>query len=160
MIFFLSFTSAPSYINRSNYMNESKVVMLWIKSYVIWHLPNEENDFCEYDWVWMHGLSCANFVLMKQAKLNKSKQSSRNKNNSFSCCFHLYFIVSHIYWLHHMTKNKHIKINLTLPMLKQLSSKAQKCKNLWKMSKPCHVGIHWIDLDEYSQMSTHFSRFP
>ena len=28
-----------------------------------------------------------------------------------------------------------------------------------KSSKPCHVGIHWIDLAEYSQMSTHVPGF-
>ena len=28
-----------------------------------------------------------------------------------------------------------------------------------KSSKPCHVGIHWIALAEYSQMSTHVPGF-
>ena len=28
-------------------------------------------------------------------------------------------------------------------------------KDFWKTSKPCHVGIHWIALPEYSHMSTH-----
>ena len=28
-----------------------------------------------------------------------------------------------------------------------------------KRSKPCHVGIHWIVLTEYSQMSTHLPGF-
>ena len=28
-----------------------------------------------------------------------------------------------------------------------------------KPSKPCHVGIHWIALTEYSQMSTHLPEF-
>ena len=32
--------------------------------------------------------------------------------------------------------------------------KAQWCKDFWKPSKPCHVGIHWIALAEYSLMST------
>ena len=48
---------------------------------------------------------------------------------------------------------------MTLPMLRLISSKAQECKNLWKTSKPCHVCIHWIALDEYSQMSTHMPGF-
>ena len=48
---------------------------------------------------------------------------------------------------------------LTLPMLRLLSSKAQGRKDFWKTSKPCHVGIHWIDLVEYSQMSTHLRGF-
>ena len=54
---------------------------------------------------------------------------------------------------------------LTLPMLRLLSSKAQERKDSWKSSKPCHVGIHWKALAEFSQMSTHlpgfrsFSRF-
>ena len=48
---------------------------------------------------------------------------------------------------------------LTLPMLRLLLPKAQGCKLFWKIknqkSKPCHVGIHWIALTEYSKMSTH-----
>ena len=36
---------------------------------------------------------------------------------------------------------------------------AQERKNLWKPTKPCHVGIHWIALTEYSQMSIHSPRF-
>ena len=40
-------------------------------------------------------------------------------------------------------------------MLRQLLSKVQRCKDFSKSSKPCHVGIHWIALAEYSQMSTH-----
>ena len=35
---------------------------------------------------------------------------------------------------------------LTLPMLGQLSSKAQGCKVIWKPFKPCHFGNHWIGL--------------
>ena len=38
-------------------------------------------------------------------------------------------------------------------------SKAQGRKDYWKASKPCHVGIHWKGLAEYSQMSTHLSGF-
>ena len=41
-----------------------------------------------------------------------------------------------------------------------LSSKAQGCKDFWKPSKSCHVGIHWIALAEYSQMSTYLPGFP
>ena len=48
---------------------------------------------------------------------------------------------------------------LTLPMLRLLSSKTQGCKYLWKPSKPCHLGIHWIALAEHSQMSTHIPGF-
>ena len=44
-------------------------------------------------------------------------------------------------------------------MLRLLSSKAQGRKDFWKPSKPCHVGIHWIALAEYSQMSTHVPGF-
>ena len=28
-------------------------------------------------------------------------------------------------------------------------------KDFWRPSKPCHVGIHWLALAEYSPMSTH-----
>ena len=38
---------------------------------------------------------------------------------------------------------------LTLPMLRLLSSKPQGCKNLWKPSKRCHVGIHLKALAEH-----------
>ena len=41
---------------------------------------------------------------------------------------------------------------LTLPMLRLLSSEAQGCKHFWKPSLPCHIGIHWKALAEYSQM--------
>ena len=34
------------------------------------------------------------------------------------------------------------------------SSKAKGCKDIWKPRKPYHVGIHWIALTEYTQMST------
>ena len=33
------------------------------------------------------------------------------------------------------------------------------CKDFWKPSKPCPVGIHWIAIAEYSQMSTHVPGF-
>ena len=52
---------------------------------------------------------------------------------------------------------------LTLPMLRLLSSKTKIFEN--HLIIPCHVGIHWKALVEYSQMSTHlpgftsFSRF-
>ena len=44
---------------------------------------------------------------------------------------------------------------LTLLMLRLLLSKAHECKDFWKPSKPCYVGIHWKALVEYSQMSAH-----
>ena len=47
----------------------------------------------------------------------------------------------------------------TLSMLRLLLSKAQELKNLWKSSKPYHLGIHWKALIEYSQMSTHLPGF-
>ena len=41
----------------------------------------------------------------------------------------------------------------TLSMLRLLSSKAQECKDFEKNpSKPCHVGIQWKALTEYSHM--------
>ena len=48
---------------------------------------------------------------------------------------------------------------LTLPMLRLLSSKGQRREVFWKPSKPCHVGIHWKAVTEYSQMSTHSPEF-
>ena len=44
-------------------------------------------------------------------------------------------------------------------MLRLLSSKAQGGKDFCKPSKPCLVGVHWIALTEYSQMSTHVPVF-
>ena len=40
-------------------------------------------------------------------------------------------------------------VNLTLPMLRLLSSEAQGRKDFLRPSKPIHVGIHWIALTEY-----------
>ena len=50
-------------------------------------------------------------------------------------------------------------LNFTLPILRLLSSKAQGRKDFWKPSKHCYVGIHWIALTEYSQMSTNMPGF-
>ena len=50
------------------------------------------------------------------------------------------------------------KLVSTLPMLRLLS-KTQGCNDFCEPSKPCHVGIHWITMAEYSQMSTHVPRF-
>ena len=44
-------------------------------------------------------------------------------------------------------------------MPRLLSSKAQRCKDFCKSSKPCDVGIHLIALTEYSPMSTHIPGF-
>ena len=44
-----------------------------------------------------------------------------------------------------------IKItNCIILKLMSLSSNAQEHKDVCKPSKPCHVGIHWIALTEYS----------
>ena len=50
-------------------------------------------------------------------------------------------------------------IGLTIPMLRLLSSKAQRRNDFWKPSKPCHGGIYWIVLAEYSHMSAHVPMF-
>ena len=50
-------------------------------------------------------------------------------------------------------------IFITLRMLRLLSSKTQGCKDFWKTSKPCCVGIHWLALTEYPQMRTHLPGF-
>ena len=51
-----------------------------------------------------------------------------------------------------------LMLSLTLPMLSLLSSKEQGHKDIWKSSKPYHVGIHWIAPAEHSQMNTHMPR--
>ena len=48
---------------------------------------------------------------------------------------------------------------ITHPMLRLLSSEVQQCKDFWKPSKPCHAGINWRALAQYSQMSTHMPGF-
>ena len=40
-------------------------------------------------------------------------------------------------------------------MLRLLSFETQKRKDFKKISKLCRIGIHWIALAEFSQMSTH-----
>ena len=47
----------------------------------------------------------------------------------------------------------------TPPRLGLLFSKAQGCKDFRKLSKACRVGIYWIALTKYSQMSTHVPGF-
>ena len=42
---------------------------------------------------------------------------------------------------------------LNHPMLRLLSSKAQAHKDCFKPSKPCHIGIHFIAITEYSQIT-------
>ena len=49
--------------------------------------------------------------------------------------------------------------HLTLPMLRLLLSRAQGRRDFQKPSKPCHIGIHWNALPEYSQMSNHVPGF-
>ena len=57
-------------------------------------------------------------------------------------------------------KTLHIKkSDLTLPMLRLLSSKVQGRNDFRKSFEPCHAGIHWIALTEYSQMSTNLPGF-
>ena len=49
---------------------------------------------------------------------------------------------------------------LTLPIICcLLPSKAQGRQDFLKPSEPCHVGIHWKALHEYSQRSTHVPEF-
>ena len=52
------------------------------------------------------------------------------------------------------------QLYLTLLLLRLLLPKPQGCSYFWKSSKPCHVGIRWIALAEFSHMSTHVPGFP
>ena len=45
------------------------------------------------------------------------------------------------------------------PQLGYFRPMAQGCKDLWKSSKLSHVGIHWIALTGYYQMSTNVPLF-
>ena len=60
---------------------------------------------------------------------------------------------------HRYCNSQDINDKLTISKLRLLSSTAQGRKDLWKSSKPCHVGIHKKALAEYYQMSTHLPRF-
>ena len=51
------------------------------------------------------------------------------------------------------------RLPLTLTMLRLYSLKVQECKTFWKPSIPCHFGIHWTALIEYSYISTHVPGF-
>ena len=44
-------------------------------------------------------------------------------------------------------------------MLSLILSKEKESKIFWKPSKPGHVGINWIALTEYAQMSTYVPGF-
>ena len=48
---------------------------------------------------------------------------------------------------------------IALSMLRLLLSNAPGCRNVRSPSKPCHVGIHWKALTDYSQMITHLPGF-
>ena len=50
-------------------------------------------------------------------------------------------------------------IVLTLPVLRHFLTKDKGYTDFWKTSKPCHVGIHWKALAEYSRMNNHAPRF-
>ena len=52
-----------------------------------------------------------------------------------------------------------LKMDLSFPILRLLTSKAQGQKDFCKSSKPCQCGIHWKALAEYSQVSTHLPWF-
>ena len=41
-------------------------------------------------------------------------------------------------------------------MLPLIAFKAGGCNEFWKPTKPCHVGIYWIALTGYSQMSSRY----
>ena len=56
----------------------------------------------------------------------------------------------------HSNRNEHLATQL---MLRLPSPKAQGPKDFWKQSKPCHVGMHWKALAEYSHMGTHLLGF-
>ena len=47
----------------------------------------------------------------------------------------------------------------TLPMLRLTFVQRTRMQRFLESSKPCHVGIHWIALAEYSQTSTHVPGF-
>ena len=48
---------------------------------------------------------------------------------------------------------------LILLTLRLLPPKAQGCKDIWKISKLCHVGINWIAFAEYFRKSTNMPGF-
>ena len=48
---------------------------------------------------------------------------------------------------------------LTLPNAKAMFIQSTRTLVFFKTSEPCHVGIHWIDLADYSPMSTHVLGF-
>ena len=65
------------------------------------------------------------------------------------------FSLSHLKSIHKLTI-----LNLTLVMLSLLLSKAQFCKNILDLPKPCLVGNLWKALAVYFQMSTYVPGIP
>ena len=89
-------------------------------------------------------------------------------NNSFSYIFFKYFvsIFSGYFQKKHRSRLhlswRTLGINRLIPKNKPWGDFRPKHKNasiFWKRSKICHVGVHWIALTEYSQMSTHTPGF-
>ena len=64
-------------------------------------------------------------------------------------------------FLHHfvLVKLASSSIGVNPSNAKATFVQGQGRKDFRKPSKPCHVGIHWIALTEYSQMSTHVPGF-
>ena len=69
------------------------------------------------------------------------------------------------YQIYTVTKNMTLKIRRgSLKLINPSDAKATFFQSaimqrFWKTSKPSHVGIHWIALTEYSQMSIHMPGF-
>ena len=84
-------------------------------------------------------------------QISCSKQFNKNTSNNSP----LNIFQNHFQFQSYWQKYSRSKQLLTLSMLRLLFSKAQKRRDVWKLSKPCHVGINWKALTEHSQMSTH-----
>ena len=83
-------------------------------------------------------------VPLKYQEVNKPYVNGKPLSNICEFIFNLFLSI--------IGTEHYSRSPTTLPMLRLFSSKGQGCKVFQKPSKPCHVGIHWIVLTEYSQM--------
>ena len=112
------------------------------------NIIHPKNTICRY----------FNQCFYKKNKVSYLMKKSGNKEDNNGCCD---FAVSfHDKRLIEMSaKRETCAWILNFSMLRLLLTRVQGCKELSKPSKPCHVGIHWKALDEFSQRSTHLTGF-
>ena len=129
--------------------NFPNILLIYVFPEVIIKSINDPNNTFSKDWSSMN-------ELMLHSLLTNQNQEKIYTHNALQ--FRKLIVCNIMSIASYIWSSKDQRKSLNLPMLRPLQSKGQGHKDLWKSSEPCHVGIHWIALTEYSQMSTHNSQ--